>query len=124
MYMVVLQVALWTFGQLVENTGYVCVCVCVLCVCVVCVCVVCVCCVCVCCVCVVCVCVVCVTYICIQYMYSRYTLFLFSSYVIDPYNEYPNLLDVLFNFLKTEQTQGIRREVGVACVQYIHKLLY
>ena len=35
------------------------------------------------------------------------------SYVIDPYNDYPNLMDILFNFLKSEQTQGIRREVSV-----------
>jgi FKBP12-rapamycin complex-associated protein len=47
------EVALWTFGQLVENAGY----------------------------------------------------------VIEPYYEYPDLLDVLFNFLKTEQTTGIRKEV-------------
>lgn len=47
------EVALWTFGQLVENTGF----------------------------------------------------------VIEPYYQYPNLLDILFNFLKSEQTPGIRREV-------------
>ena len=33
------------------------------------------------------------------------------SYVVEPYHKYPNLLDVLFFFLKTEQTTGIRREV-------------
>jgi len=32
-------------------------------------------------------------------------------YVIEPYHRYPNLLDILFNFLKTEQTSGVRREV-------------
>ncbi len=31
--------------------------------------------------------------------------------MIEPYHKYPNLLDVLFNFLKTEQTSGVRREV-------------
>uniref|UniRef100_A0A1X7TJN2 Serine/threonine-protein kinase TOR n=1 Tax=Amphimedon queenslandica TaxID=400682 RepID=A0A1X7TJN2_AMPQE len=34
-----------------------------------------------------------------------------AGYVIEPYYEYPDLLDVLFNFLKTEQTPAIRREV-------------
>ena len=34
-----------------------------------------------------------------------------SRYVIEPYHKYPSLLDVLFNFLKTEQTSGVRREV-------------
>ena len=33
-------------------------------------------------------------------------------YVIEPYHEFPNLLDILFSFLKTEQPAGIRREVG------------
>lgn len=33
------------------------------------------------------------------------------SYVIEPYFKYPNLLEILFSFLKTEQTTGIRREV-------------
>jgi FKBP12-rapamycin complex-associated protein len=47
------EVALWTFGQLVENTGY----------------------------------------------------------VIEPYHEFPNLLDILFSFLKTEQPSGVKREV-------------
>ena len=32
-------------------------------------------------------------------------------YVIEPYFKYPNLLEILFSFLKTEQTAGIRREV-------------
>lgn len=36
---------------------------------------------------------------------------LHCRYVIVPYHKYPNLLDVLFNFLKTEQTTGVRREV-------------
>eukprot|EP00795_Rhopilema_esculentum_P000207 gene207-9842_t len=46
------EVALWTFGQLVESTGY----------------------------------------------------------VIEPYRKYPNLLEVLLNFLKNEQSPGIRKE--------------
>ncbi len=31
--------------------------------------------------------------------------------MIEPYHKYPNLLDVLFNFLKTEHATGVRREV-------------
>lgn len=31
--------------------------------------------------------------------------------VVKPYNKYPNLLDLLLNFLKTEQSQVLRREV-------------
>jgi len=31
--------------------------------------------------------------------------------VIQPYHNYPNLLDILFSFLKVEQMAGIRREV-------------
>ena len=31
--------------------------------------------------------------------------------MIEPYHKYPNLLDILFNFLKTEHTRGLRREV-------------
>ena len=34
-----------------------------------------------------------------------------NRYVIAPYHQFSNLLDVLFNLLKTEQTRGIRREV-------------
>lgn len=34
-----------------------------------------------------------------------------TGYVVEPYRKYPSLLDVLLNFLKTEQNQGIRREV-------------
>lgn len=33
-----------------------------------------------------------------------------SGYVVEPYRKYPNLLDVLFRFLKTEQTTRGRRE--------------
>lgn len=33
-----------------------------------------------------------------------------TGYVVQPYNEYPALLDVLLNFLKTEQQPIIRRE--------------
>ena len=49
----ILQVALWTLGQLVESTGY----------------------------------------------------------VVEPYKKYPQLLEVLLHFLKTEQALSIRREV-------------
>ena len=38
-------------------------------------------------------------------------LFLPIRYVVEPYRKYPNLLEVLLNFLKTEQAPGIRREV-------------
>ena len=31
--------------------------------------------------------------------------------VVEPYKKYPALLEVLLNFLKTEQSPGIRREV-------------
>lgn len=34
-----------------------------------------------------------------------------TGYVVEPYRKYPSLLEVLLNFLKTEQNQGIRREV-------------
>jgi len=33
-----------------------------------------------------------------------------TGYVIDPYVQYPNLLVILTNFLKTEQQTSIRRE--------------
>ncbi|XP_013778468.1 serine/threonine-protein kinase mTOR-like [Limulus polyphemus] len=33
-----------------------------------------------------------------------------TGYVVEPYGKFPSLLDVLLNFLKTEQTSGIRRE--------------
>ncbi|XP_071482072.1 serine/threonine-protein kinase mTOR-like [Diadema antillarum] len=33
-----------------------------------------------------------------------------TGYVVEPYNKYPNLLDVLLNFLKTEQSPTLRRE--------------
>lgn len=35
-----------------------------------------------------------------------------TGYVIEPYRKYPYLLEVLLNFLKTEQSPGIRREVS------------
>ena len=47
---------------------------------------------------------------------------LMHSYVIEPYYQYPNLLDILLNFLKTEQTQGIKREVHTACIYLIQSL--
>lgn len=34
-----------------------------------------------------------------------------TAYVVEPYQKYPNLLDILFSFLKSQQTIGIRREV-------------
>ncbi|KAK3104575.1 hypothetical protein FSP39_005244 [Pinctada imbricata] len=34
-----------------------------------------------------------------------------TGYVIEPYKKYPSLLGILLNFLKTEQSAGIRREV-------------
>lgn len=34
-----------------------------------------------------------------------------TGYVVEPYRKYPHLLEVLLNFLKTEQSPGIRREV-------------
>lgn len=36
-----------------------------------------------------------------------------TGYVVEPYRKYPTLLEVLLNFLKTEQNQGTRREVGL-----------
>ncbi|XP_071946239.1 serine/threonine-protein kinase mTOR-like [Antedon mediterranea] len=51
-----------------------------------------------------------------------------TGYVVDPYMKYPNLLDVLLNFLKTEQSPNIRREtirtLGLlgALDPYKHKL--
>lgn len=33
-----------------------------------------------------------------------------TGYVIEPYQKYPGLLDILMKFLKTEQSKGIRRE--------------
>ena len=33
-----------------------------------------------------------------------------TGYVVEPYKKYPQLLDVLLNFLKTEQAHSIRRE--------------
>ena len=37
-----------------------------------------------------------------------------TGYVVEPYRKYPSLLEVLLNFLKTEQNQGIRREVPLS----------
>lgn len=34
-----------------------------------------------------------------------------TAYVVEPYQKYPSLLDILFSFLKSQQTIGIRREV-------------
>ena len=38
-------------------------------------------------------------------------------YVVEPYSRYPNLLETLLNFLKTEQSKTIRREVSKLNVQ-------
>ena len=35
-------------------------------------------------------------------------------YVVEPYRKYPNLLEVLLNFLKNEQSPGIRKEVCIS----------
>jgi len=35
-----------------------------------------------------------------------------TGYVVEPYKRYPKLLEILLDFLKTEQATGIRREVG------------
>ncbi|CAH1240669.1 MTOR [Branchiostoma lanceolatum] len=51
-----------------------------------------------------------------------------TGYVVEPYTKYPSLLEVLLNFLKTEQAPGIRREavrvLGLlgALDPYIHKV--
>ncbi|PFX15507.1 Serine/threonine-protein kinase mTOR, partial [Stylophora pistillata] len=51
-----------------------------------------------------------------------------TGYVVEPYRKYPNLLEVLLNFLKTEQAPGVRREairvLGLlgALDPYKHKL--
>jgi len=34
-----------------------------------------------------------------------------TAYVVEPYQKYPNLLDILLSFLRSEQTVGMRREV-------------
>ena len=36
-----------------------------------------------------------------------------TGYVVEPYKKYPKLLEVLLEFLKTEQSTGIRREVWI-----------
>ena len=36
-----------------------------------------------------------------------------TGYVVEPYRKYPPLLEVLLNFLKTEQNQGIRYKFNV-----------
>lgn len=42
-----------------------------------------------------------------------------TGYVVEPYRKYTTLLEVLLNFLKTEQNQGTRREVGnMACLVF------
>lgn len=45
-----------------------------------------------------------------------------TGYVVEPYRKYPSLLEVLLNFLKTEQNQGIRREVCMGGLH--HSLLF
>lgn len=34
-----------------------------------------------------------------------------TGYVVEPYKKYPSLMEVILNFLKTEQSSTIRREV-------------
>ena len=52
-----------------------------------------------------------------------------TGYVVEPYVKYPTLLEVLLNFLKTEQNPKIRREtlkvIGYlgALDPYRHKML-
>jgi len=41
-----------------------------------------------------------------------------TAYVVEPYQKYPMLLDVLLSFLKTEQTPSIRREVFLSADIY------
>lgn len=41
-----------------------------------------------------------------------------TGYVVEPYRKYPSLLEVLLNFLKTEQNQGIRREVRTSVPEF------
>ena len=36
-----------------------------------------------------------------------------TGYVNEPYLKYPKLLEVLLDFLKTEQSVGMRREVSL-----------
>ena len=38
---------------------------------------------------------------------------LYFRYVVEPYKKYPSLLEVLLNFLKNEQSPGIRKEVHI-----------
>ncbi|KAH7985997.1 hypothetical protein HPB52_025269 [Rhipicephalus sanguineus] len=40
-----------------------------------------------------------------------------TGYVVEPYHKYPTLLDVLLNFLKTEQSSSIRREYSILPVE-------
>lgn len=53
-----------------------------------------------------------------------------TGYVVEPYRKYPSLLEVLLNFLKTEQNQGIRREVCTSAsilapnLSFPHSLLH
>ena len=37
---------------------------------------------------------------------------------MEPYRKYPNLLEVLLNFLKNEQSPGIRKEVRKTIIIY------
>lgn len=43
-----------------------------------------------------------------------------TGYVVEPYRKYPSLLEVLLNFLKAEQNQGIRREVCICTSNLAH----
>uniref|UniRef100_A0A8C5WSQ4 Serine/threonine-protein kinase TOR n=1 Tax=Laticauda laticaudata TaxID=8630 RepID=A0A8C5WSQ4_LATLA len=46
-----------------------------------------------------------------------------TGYVVEPYRKYPTLLEVLLNFLKTEQNQGTRREVGLFGLSSLQTML-
>ena len=51
-----------------------------------------------------------------------------TGFVVEPYRRYPDLLDILLRFLKTEQSASIRREtirvLGIlgALDPYLHKV--
>lgn len=50
-----------------------------------------------------------------------------TGYVIEPYKKYPNLFELLLNFLKTEQSSTIRREVSTLqdyLFKYVFNSLY
>lgn len=46
-----------------------------------------------------------------------------TGYVVEPYRKYPTLLEVLLNFLKTEQNQGTRREVRIMYNYFVYRFM-